>query len=147
MSLPNLDEIIETFQSVDDEMRLELLLDYSRKLSPLPQRLVAQRDAGLHRVPECMTPVFMWIESQGEQIQIHVDVAEEAPTVQGVLALIQKGVQGASPAAVAEQLPSELINDLGLADAIRMQRAVGLSAIIGRIKRGAAEVAQSQGVN
>lgn len=139
MRLSKLEEIIEMFQSVDDEMRLELLLDYSRKLPPLPERFVEQRDAGLHRVPECMTPVFMWLETQAGNLRLYVDVAEESPTVRGVLALILKGIDGATPGEVAQDLPSELVNELGLGGAIRMQRAVGLSAIVARIKRSAAE--------
>jgi len=141
VDLQQLDEIIDTFQSVDEDMRLELLLDYAKKLPPLPARFQAERDAGLHKVPECQTPVFMWVEADGGQgTQIYVDVAEEAPTVQGLLSIIVNGTQGEPPARVAE-LPSDLINHLGLGEKIRMQRHVGLTGIIGRIKNEVAQAA------
>jgi cysteine desulfuration protein SufE len=140
-SLPQLDEIIDTFQSVDEEMRLELLLDYARKLPALPEQYQAERDAGLHKVPECQTPVFMWVETDPTNgTQIHVDVAEEAPTVQGLLSIIVNGTRGEAADKVAA-LPSDLIDQLGLGEKIRMQRHVGLTGIIGRIKQQVAHAA------
>jgi cysteine desulfuration protein SufE len=134
MSLTRLQEIIDTFQSVDDDLRLELLLDYSRRLPPLPQRYYAERDAGLNRVPECMTPVFLWVECDGQQIHLHADVAEESPTVQGLLAIIVDACDGAHAADVVD-LPHDLLHQLGLGEQIRMTRAVGLAAIVERIRR------------
>jgi len=140
-SLKQLDEIIDTFQSVDEEMRLELLLDYAKKLPRLPERFHAERDAGMHKVPECQTPVFLWVEPDTDQgTQIHVDVAEEAPTVQGLLSIIVNGCNG-EPSDTIQALPSDLINRLGLGEQIRMQRHVGLTGIIGRIKRQVAQAA------
>ena len=93
-----LDEIIEGFQSVDIDTRLELLLDYSKQLPAIGERYQAERDAGLHRVVECMSPVFLWMEriegkdggggGDGDGIHIIADVAEEAPTVTGILAVL-----------------------------------------------------------
>jgi cysteine desulfuration protein SufE len=133
--VPTLDDIIGRFRSVDDELRLALLLDYSKRLPEIPERLAPERDAGLHRVPECMTPVFLWMEDDAGTLRMHVDVAEEAPMVQGVLAVIVEGMAD-RPLGEAPDLPSDLISRLGLARQIRMQRAVGLNAIIGRIRKG-----------
>lgn len=143
MNLTNLSEIIDTFQSVDPEMRLELLLDYSKKLPPLPQRFHAQRDAGLNRVPECQTPVFLWVESNGDGVHLHADVAEESPTVRGFISILIQAFQGASAKDIAES-PNELLSLLGLANHIRMTRAVGLTAVLARIKR---EVSKTNEVN
>jgi cysteine desulfuration protein SufE len=129
-----LDDIVETFQSVDASTRVELLLDYARKLPPLPARYEAERDAGLHRVPECMTPVFLWVEADDGTVNIQVHVAEEAPTVQGLLSIIVHACRGATPGQIAT-LPSDLMYRLGLGEVLRMQRVVGLSAIIERIRR------------
>jgi cysteine desulfuration protein SufE len=144
MALNQLQEIIDTFQSVDEELRLELLLDYAKKLPPLPERFHAQRDAGLHKVPECQTPVFMWVETDDQgTAHIYVDVAEEAPTVQGLLSIIVHGCEG-EPAEAVTELPSDLINQLGLGEKIRMQRHVGLTGIIGRIKQQIEKANQAQ---
>jgi hypothetical protein len=57
--MSKLDEIITEFDELDYQERLELLLDFSENLPELPERFRAERDAGLGRIPECMTPVFL----------------------------------------------------------------------------------------
>jgi len=140
MSTETLDEIIETFQSVDTSTRLELLLDFSTQLPPLPERYAAERDAGLHRVPECMSPVFLWVEpseDEPERLRIIVDVAEEAPTIRGFLAIIVQAYD-LSTAEELSRIPNDLLHRLGLSEVIRMNRVHGLAAIIGRIRNAAA---------
>jgi len=142
-----LSEIIEQFQWADDDLRLEMLLDYARKLPPLPHRFHAQRDAGINRVPECQTPVFLFMElDEAGKLQIHVDVADESPTVQGFISILVHAFHGSEPEEVAAA-PNDLLDQLGLADAIRMTRAVGLSAILARIKRQAGEARKEPQMN
>ena len=71
-----------------------------------------------------------------------MDVAEESPTVQGFISILVHACDGIAPEQV-EAVPNDLLDRLGLSDAIRMTRAVGLSAILARIKRNAAEIAAS----
>jgi sulfur transfer protein SufE len=133
----SLSDIISTFQSVDEEMRTELLLDYARKLPSVPRRLQQRRDAGLDRVPECMTPVFLWCEPDAQdasRIRLYIDVAEEAPTVAGILSILVHALDGSTKDQIAG-IPHDLVNQLGLQNVIRMNRLVGLSAILGRITR------------
>ncbi len=137
----NLSEIIEGFRSVDVETRLELLLDYSKQLPQLDARHAAERDAGLHRVPECMSPVFLWIEegdAAGAEmgLRLILDVAEEAPTIRGLLAIIGEAFDGERAEAMAE-IPLDLVNQLRLDSVIRMNRAFGIAAIITRIRNAA----------
>ncbi len=134
----SLSEIIEGFRSVDVATRLELLLDYSKQLPALDARHAAERDAGLHRVPECMSPVFLWIEDAVEVggLRLILDVAEEAPTIRGLLAIIREGFDG-EQAATMQEIPLDLVNQLGLDSVIRMNRAFGIAAIITRIRNAA----------
>ena len=139
---PRLAEVIDLFTSADEDMRLELLLDFSKKLPPIPDRLIEQRDAGMNRVPECMTPVFLWIEGDPDAVRIHVDVAEEAPTVKGIMGVIVSTFDGAT-AEELQEIPLDLLHRLGLGQKIRMTRAMGVSAIINRVRRAALEKQQS----
>jgi len=141
-----LQEIIEGFQLVDDdEMRLEVLLDYARKLPPLPPHYEQRKAEGAGRVDECMTPVFMWAEVDANgQVALHVDVAEEAPTVKGFCGVVREAYHGAPASAVAA-MPNDLMHQLGLSRVIRMNRAVGLNAIVARVKREVAAAAESAG--
>ncbi len=134
-----LDRIISRFQSADRQTRLELLLDYSKKLAPLPERFQAARDQGLNQVPECQSPVFLFLEKEPDGLVLHADAPREAPTVRGFVALLAKGIKGAPPAEAAE-LPGDLLDQLGLSEALGMTRMHGLTAMIGRVKRMAAEL-------
>ncbi len=137
--LDALDRITRRFQSADKQTRLELLLDYSKKLPPLPERFHTARDQGLHRVPECQSPVYLFLEREGEGVVLHADAPREAPTVRGFVSLLARGLQGV-PAAEVAQLPPDLLDRLGLADALGMTRTHGLTAMIGRIRRMAGEL-------
>lgn len=134
-----LDKIISRFQSADKQTRLELLLDYSKKLPPLPERFQLARDQGLNQVPECQSPVFLFLEKEGAGLVLHADAPREAPTVRGFVALLARGIHGAPPAEAAA-LPSDLLERLGLAEALGMTRMHGLTAMIGRVKRMAGEL-------
>jgi len=135
--MPTLDTIIPRFKAADRATRLETLLDYSRKLPPLPGRLEAEKDRGDHRVHECQTPVFLWVETEGGKVHIHADVPRESPTVRGFISLLARTLDGASPEEVA-RVPDDLLDQLGLAEALGMTRTQGLTAILHRIKRSVA---------
>lgn len=138
--MDKLNEIIDTFASVDDEMRIELLLDYAGKLPPLPERYEKLREAGDARVPECMTPVHLWVERDAQgKLDIHAYVAPEAPTVAGLMGLVRESLQG-QPLVDAMKLPADLAYQLKLDSLLRMNRAVGLGAMIARIKKQAKQL-------
>ena len=65
------------FADLDPRERLELLLEFAEKLAPLPPHYQAERDAGLHRVHECQTPVFLWTTVEDGRVRIDADVAPE----------------------------------------------------------------------
>lgn len=142
-TVTNLDEIVEQFQWADSDLRLEMLLDFSRKLPALPQRFWEQRDAGLNRVPECMTPVFLFTECEEGSLRLYVDVAEESPTVRGIVSILVSAYDGADPKLLAAA-PSDLLNLLGLGEQIRMSRAIGVAGIVGRIKKAAHELVKKR---
>jgi cysteine desulfuration protein SufE len=132
--MPSLDSLIPRFKSADRTTRLETLLDYSRKLPALPERLEQQKNNGQHRVPECQTPVYLWVEVDNGKVHIHADVPPESPTVRGFISLLARSLDGAAPEEVA-RIPDDLLDQLGLSETLGMTRTQGLSAILHRIKR------------
>lgn len=138
--MPSLDSIIARFKAADRNTRLETLLDYSRKLAALPARLEQEKALGHSRVHECQTPVFLWVEVEGGTVHLHADVPRESPTVRGFIALLAKGLEGASPDTVAH-VPNDLLDQLGLSETLGMTRTQGLTAILYRIKRSVAQAA------
>jgi cysteine desulfuration protein SufE len=135
--MPTLDTLIPRFNAADRSTRLETLLDYSRKLPPLPERLEAEKDRGDHRVHECQTPVFLWVELEDGKVHIHADVPRESPTVRGFISLLARTLEGAAPEDVA-RIPDDLLDQLGLSETLGMTRTQGLTAILQRIKRSVA---------
>jgi cysteine desulfuration protein SufE len=132
--MPTLETIIPRFKAADRTTRLETLLDYSRKLPPLPERLEAEKERGEHRVHECQTPVFLWVELVDGKVHIHADVPRESPTVRGFISLLARTLEGAAPDDVA-RIPDDLLDQLGLSETLGMTRTQGLTAILQRIKR------------
>jgi cysteine desulfuration protein SufE len=137
--LAQLDKTIRRFAASDRQTRLELLLDYAQKLPALPERLTPLRDQGINRVPECQSPVFLFLERENGGVVLHADAPREAPTVRGFVSLLARAVHGAKPEEVAA-VPGDLLDRLGLSEALGMTRMQGLSAMIGRLKRMAASL-------
>ena len=57
-----LQEIVEDFEYLEGQEKLEYLLELSESLSPLPEWLLERRDS-MDEVHECMTPVFIFAEN------------------------------------------------------------------------------------
>ncbi len=137
-----LETIAEPFQMVDDDVRLELLLEYAEKLPPLPERYHALRDAGLNMVHECQSPVFLQIEVEDGVVELYADVPREAPTARAFVSIMREAFHGATPDEVAAA-PGDALRLLGLTGLLGMQRTRGLSAIYRRIKSEVARKAAS----
>jgi cysteine desulfuration protein SufE len=138
--MATLETLIPRFKAADRETRLQTLLDYSKKLPPLPERFAAAKEQGQNRVEECQTTVYLWVEVDQGRVHIYADIPREAPTVRGFVSLLARSLEGASPDAVA-QIPLDLLDRLGLSETLGMTRTQGLTAILHRIKRSVAEAA------
>ncbi len=124
-----LEQIISEFAELEPRERLELLLEFAEKLPPIPERFVAERDAGLHRIAECQTPTFIWVETDDSgRVHIYADCAPEAPTVKGFVSILVEAFSGATPEEVLST-PDDLLKRLGLIEALGMVRMRGLAAI------------------
>ncbi|MCH8029031.1 MAG: SufE family protein [Candidatus Dadabacteria bacterium] len=131
--MARIQEIIEEFQGLDFNTTLEMLLDYANSLPELPEEYKEARDAGLNRVHECQTPVFMWVNVKDGRVSMHADVARESPTVRGFVSILVDAFDGATPDEV-EQAPSNLLTEIGLVNKLGMTRTRGLGAVYGRLK-------------
>ncbi len=131
------DSLIARFRAADRQTRLEALLDYSRKLPDLPPALQGAGEREAHRVSECQTAVFLWVGVDDGAVTIHADVPRESPTVRGYVSLLLSRLNGTTPAEAAA-VPDDLLEHLGLGEALGMMRTQGLTAILGRIKRSVA---------
>ena len=80
---PRLQEIAEEFGAVGGRDRLQLLLEFSDDLPPLPARYAEHRDL-MEPVPECQSPLFLAVEVDDDAVvHLFFDAPREAPTTRG----------------------------------------------------------------
>lgn len=135
-----LERLAAEFAELEPRERLELLLEFAGQLPPLPARFQAERAAGEHRVHECQTPVFVWAEVEQGRVTLHAEVAPEAPTVKGFVAILRTLFEGA-PVEEVLALAAQPVVRLGLAESLGMLRARGLMAVGRYAQRLVAEAA------
>jgi len=130
---PALEEIVEDFRLSPKQMRLEMLLDYSRGLPALPDRY-ANAPELLERVEECQTPFFVAAEVEDGRVHLFFDAPPEAPTTRGYAGILAAGLDGASVDEILETSP-DFAMSMGLGELVSPLRLRGMSAILARIKR------------
>jgi cysteine desulfuration protein SufE len=131
-------EIVSDFREMPERQRLELLLEFSRDLPPLPERLAAD-DAALEPVAECQSPLFLIVEVDApgradSAVHLHFKAPAEAPTTRGFASILHAGLDGL-PAAEVLAVPDDVPQRLGLAAAVSPLRLSGMAGMLYRIKR------------
>ena len=130
--MTKLDEITAEMSQCDRQERIDLLLDFAKNLPPLPDRLAAHKDAS-HRVEECQSPVYLFVELDGDKVGLFADAPIEAPTVRGFVSMLLEGLEGAAVEDVL-RVPNDLVEKCGLAEILGMLRVRGLSGVLRRVK-------------
>jgi cysteine desulfuration protein SufE len=126
--------IVDDFQAVSERERLQLLLEFSRDLPPLPPRLQGHREA-MEPVPECQSPVFLLVEvDPADAVHLYFDAPAEAPTTRGFAGILREGLDGL-PAGEVLAVPDDVPDRLGLSAAVSPLRLRGMAGMLGRIKR------------
>ncbi|HEX2023316.1 MAG TPA: SufE family protein [Acidimicrobiales bacterium] len=131
---PELERIVDLFAGAPKDLRAQALLEYSRKVPPLPPELAGHREL-MEPVPECQTPFFLATEVDDEnRVILHFDVPAESPTTRGFAGILWSGLNGA-PAETVLATPNDFYNRMGLAEVISSLRLRGMQAILSRLKR------------
>ncbi len=128
-----LQKIAKMFADAPKQVRLQALLDYSRRLPDLPGRLEDDPDL-LVDVPECQTPFAMRVESSGDgAVHIFFKVPAQAPTVRGYAGILHDALDGATAEEILA-VPNDFYQYMGLQEAVSGQRLRGMGAILARLK-------------
>jgi cysteine desulfuration protein SufE len=134
MALPErLARIVEVFRSSPKEFRVEALLDFAKRLPPLPPELAEHHDE-LERVPECQTPFFLASRLEGDRVRLYFDAPPESPTVRGYAGILAAGLDGESPEAILD-VDNDFYLNMGLEEVVTPLRLRGMGAIIARLKQ------------
>ena len=131
---PALAEIVDMFATSPPRDRLELLLEYSQSLPPLPAR-IAEHPERLEAVPECQSPLFVATEvDEDRRVHLYVDAPAEAPTTRGFAGIFHAGLDGLLADEVLG-VPGDVTARLALAEVVSPLRLRGASALLGRVQR------------
>ncbi len=131
---PRLQEIVDDFNAMPDSERLQLLLEFSQELPPLPDRYAEDRSL-LEPVPECQSPLFLAVEVEPDAtVHLFFEAPREAPTTRGFASILHAGLDGL-PADEVLATPGEFTSQLGLQDLVSPLRLRGMAAMLARIKR------------
>jgi cysteine desulfuration protein SufE len=130
---PKLAEIVDEFTGAPREIVLEMLLEFSDAVPPLPPERAGHE--GMEQVPECQTQFFLRADVRPDStVQTFFDCPPEAPTTRAFAGILAEGLAGATAAEILA-VPDDLYAKMGLAQAISPLRIRGGSAILARLKR------------
>jgi cysteine desulfuration protein SufE len=122
---------------MDRDERMQALVQYSRKLEPVPERY-RDVDRSEFTVPECQTRVDIFPEYHDGLMHFYADVnVRQSPTVAAVLAIVFAAVNDQTPD-VTLGIPVDFVQTLMTGMGLNA-REVGLNAMIVRLKRAAAD--------
>ena len=131
---PEAQEIISAFQEVPQNLKLELLLEYSESLPALPERYQNHPEL-LERVEECQSPVYLFVElDESQTVNIFLTAPDEAPTTKGFASILQLALDKQKAEKVLA-FDDSFVDALGITDLVSPLRIRGLLGMLMRIKR------------
>lgn len=144
MSIPaSLQKVVTRFERAPKNLRVEALLQYARKLPPLPEELLADRSE-LEQVHECQTPFFLASHvDPGGSVHLFFDAPPESPTVRGFAGILYAGLEGCAAQDVLA-VPPDFYSTMGLAEVVSPLRLRGMSAILSRLQRQVREATDAR---
>ena len=134
---PSIERVLARFRSLPREDKMQLRVQYSKKLEPVPERF-RELPQGEFTVPECQTRVDIFPEVRDGKIHFYADLdRRQSPTIAAFLAILFGAINDQPPAvtlAVPDDFVQQVMANIGLA-----AREVGLTAMVARLKRYARE--------
>ena len=134
---PSIQRVLDYFRKLSREDKMQALVQYSKKLEPLPERFKAL-DRAPFTVPECQTRVDVFPEVRDGKLWFYADLnPRQSPTIAAFLAILFSAVNGQPPQttlAIPSDFVRNVMESIGLG-----AREVGLNAMVERLKRYARE--------
>lgn len=127
-------EIREEFLELPEPDRLQLLLEFSGELPPVPDEYRDHPELS-ERVVECQSPVYIIVDvADDDTVAMHATAPPEAPTTRGFASILVQGITGLS-ADEALAIPDDYPQSIGLTRAVSPLRISGMTGMLMRVKR------------
>jgi cysteine desulfuration protein SufE len=132
---PSVERVMKYFRSLSREEKMAALVQYSKKLEPLPERF-KEMDRAEFTVHECQTRVDIFPEYRDGKMHFYADIdPRRSPTIAAVLSILFSAVNGHPPSttlAIPADFVRQVMESIGLG-----AREAGLNAMLQRLKRHA----------
>lgn len=133
MPTESVSSLIQDFNDLEIQDRLNLLLEFSENLPELPKRYHDHPDL-LERVEECQSPIYLFVEVNEKKVNLFFSAPPEAPTTRGFASILHSVIDGLSVKETME-VDDDFPAKIGLADAVSPLRMRGMRGMLARIKR------------
>lgn len=130
----SLAEIRDDFLELPESERLQLLLEFSQELPPVPAEYEGHPEL-YERVAECQSPVFIVIDVDDDDVvAMHATAPLEAPTTRGFASILAQGITGLTSDEVLA-IPADYPQSIGLTRVVSPLRISGMTGMLMRAKR------------
>ncbi len=130
----SLAEIRDEFLELPESDRLQLLLEFSQELPPVPAEFEGHPEL-YERVAECQSPVFIVIDvDDAGVVAMHATAPPEAPTTRGFASILAQGITGLTADEVLA-IPADFPQSIGLTRVVSPLRISGMTGMLMRAKR------------
>lgn len=130
----SLAEIRDDFLELPEPERLQLLLEFSNELPPVPAFYDGHPEL-CERVIECQSPVYIILDVDDEGlVAMHATAPAEAPTTRGFASILVQGLSGLTVDEVLA-VPEDYPQSIGLTRAVSPLRLAGMTGMLLRAKR------------
>jgi cysteine desulfuration protein SufE len=134
---PQIERVLRHFRAMGREEKMQSLVQYARKLEPLPERF-RDLERGPFTVPECQTRVDVFPELRDGKMYFYADLeVRQSPTIAAFLSILFSAVNAQPPEttlAIPNDFVRQVMEGIGLA-----ARETGLTALLLRLKRYASD--------
>lgn len=135
---PSIARVMRYFRALGREEKMQALVQYAKKLEPLPPRYTAI-DRANFTIPECQTRVDIFPEFHDGKLHFYADVnTRQSPTIAAFLSILFSAVNDHPPAttlALPDDMARTMMENIGLG-----AREAGLNAMVQRLKRYARDI-------
>ncbi|MEL6224284.1 MAG: SufE family protein [Cyanobacteria bacterium J06627_8] len=134
---PKLEKILQKFQRITEpRQRYEYVLWFAKRVPPFPD----EDKMPAHRVPGCVSQVYLTATLQEGSIVYHADADAQIP--KGLVGLLMEGLNGVTPEEVV-QLSPDFIKRTGLDVSLTPSRSNGFYNIFKTMQQRAIALTSS----
>jgi cysteine desulfuration protein SufE len=126
--------VVAELASVDREMRMEMLVDWSDRFREVPPEVAVRPFPADHQVPWCQSEAYVWaVPDEAGALAFHFGVDNpQGLSAMALAAILSEVTAGVRPEEVLE-IPDDLAYALFGAE-LSMGKGQGLTAMVGMVK-------------